>query len=242
MIKIAHLYYDLMNLYGDNGNIKALKQALESQGVKTKIDYLSVNDEIDFDDYDLFYIGPGTFNNEKIVLNYLFKYRESIKKAFYDKKFFLITGNALEMFGQRIIDGDNEIEGIGILDFTATKQAHNIVSEVYARCEFLESESLVLGFKNQDSTLDTKEKLFLEIIRGDGINKETQNEGIISKNFIGTYMLGPILVRNPDLLILLTHKLIDSKYENFDYKPFNLEFEIKAHDEYIKLYFDPNWE
>ena len=41
MIRIAHLYYDLMNLYGDNGNIKAIKYQLENQGIKTIVDFLT---------------------------------------------------------------------------------------------------------------------------------------------------------------------------------------------------------
>ena len=31
--KIAHLYYDLMNLYGENGNIRYLKNRLEEQDI-----------------------------------------------------------------------------------------------------------------------------------------------------------------------------------------------------------------
>lgn len=236
MIKIAHLYYDLMNLYGDNGNIKALVKALESQGVKTKVDYLSVDDEIDFNSYDLFYIGPGTFNNEKIVLTYLLKYREDIRKAFYDKKFFLITGNALEMFGNTIIDGNDELEGIGILDFVAEKRLNNLVSEVYAKCGFL--NDYLLGFKNQDSTIEGNNETFIDVIQGYGLTENNKKEGFMLNNFIGTYLIGPILVRNPEFLIYLAKRIIDSKYDNFEYKPFDLDFEIKAHDEYLKLYFN----
>ena len=47
-IRIAHLYYDIMNLYGEIGNIKVLRYHLEEQGIKVIIDNLSINDEIDF--------------------------------------------------------------------------------------------------------------------------------------------------------------------------------------------------
>ena len=59
-IKIAHLYYDLMNLYGENGNIKALKKQLEHQGISTKILFLTIDDTLNFDEYDVVYIGAGT--------------------------------------------------------------------------------------------------------------------------------------------------------------------------------------
>lgn len=35
-VKIAHLYYDLMNLYGEQGNIIALKNHLKIKTLKLK--------------------------------------------------------------------------------------------------------------------------------------------------------------------------------------------------------------
>lgn len=238
MIKIAHLYYDLMNLYGDNGNIKILKQVLEGQGIKTSIEFLSIEDDINFDEFDLFYIGPGTYDNEKIALRHLLKHKAEIKEAFLRNKFFLITGNALEMFGNYIIEGDKKIEALGLIDFISKKLDDRLVSEVYAKQESL--KDYILGFKNQDGTIKTKENTFFEIIKGYGLSKDNQNEGFFINNFLGTYLIGPILVRNPEFLVYFAKRLIDSKYENFKYKPFDLDFEIKAHDEYLKIYFNNN--
>ena len=53
-IKIAHLYYDLMNLYGEQGNILALKEAFNKQNIDTEIDTLTIKDDIDFKKYDIF--------------------------------------------------------------------------------------------------------------------------------------------------------------------------------------------
>ncbi len=236
MIKIAHLYYDLMNLYGDNGNIKILKQVLESQGIKTSIEFLSIDDDINFDEFDVIYIGPGTYNNEKIALRHLLKYKDDIKKAFDLNKFFIITGNALDMFGNYILDGNKKLEGIGLIDFHSEKRANNLVSEIYAKAEFL--NDYVLGFKNQDSIIHTNEKCFLDIIQGYGLNEDEKKEGFFINNFIGTYVIGPLLVRNPELLVYLVKRIIDSKHNNYKYVDFNLDFETKAHDEYLKLYFN----
>ena len=48
---VAHLYSDLLNLYGENGNIKALKKHLEEQGVMVNVEFLTINDSIDFKKY-----------------------------------------------------------------------------------------------------------------------------------------------------------------------------------------------
>ena len=37
-INILHLYYDLMNLYGENGNVLCLKKYLENQNIDVTID------------------------------------------------------------------------------------------------------------------------------------------------------------------------------------------------------------
>ena len=79
--KIAHLYYDLMNLYGENGNIRYLSKKIEEQGIKVNVDYLSLEDEIDFSKYDMFYIGTGSEENQLLVIEDIVNYKDSIKEA-----------------------------------------------------------------------------------------------------------------------------------------------------------------
>ena len=236
MIKIAHLYYDLMNLYGDNGNIKTLKINFEKQGLKTSVEFLTIGDQIDFNAYDIFYIGPGTWNNEKLVLKDLLKYKKEIKKAINNNKFFLITGNALELFGKYILDNSKKIETLDMADFYTEKLNQRLVGEVYAKVEGL--KELILGFKNQDSILKNNKKSFFEIIKGIGFDENSKEDGIMMNNFLGTYLIGPILVRNPELLEHLTRKVINSKFKDFKFKEFDLDLEKNAHDEYIKNYFE----
>ena len=75
-IVIGHLYYDLMNLYGEIGNVIALKNALESQGVDVEIKNISIDNKISFDKFDFIYIGSGMESSKKIVLNHLNKYKD----------------------------------------------------------------------------------------------------------------------------------------------------------------------
>ena len=103
-IKIAHLYYDLMNLYGENGNVRALKRFIERQDIKCDIHFLTIGDKINFEDYDLFYIGMGSENSEMLVLEDIKQYKDDIKKAINKGKHFLITGNSMELFGTYIIN------------------------------------------------------------------------------------------------------------------------------------------
>ena len=71
--KIAYLYYDLMNLYGENGNIRYLEKKLKEQDIDLQIELLSIPDKIDYKKYDFYYIGAGSEKNEIIVLKDMLK-------------------------------------------------------------------------------------------------------------------------------------------------------------------------
>ena len=70
-IKLLHLYYDILNIYGENGNMRALVKALEYQGLKVNVDFKTIDDEINFNDYDFIYIGSGLDESIDILLKIL---------------------------------------------------------------------------------------------------------------------------------------------------------------------------
>ena len=69
MINVLHLYYDLLNLYGENANTRCIKRSLELNKIKVRVDLKSINDDIDFDKYDIIYIGQGSEENLLLALN-----------------------------------------------------------------------------------------------------------------------------------------------------------------------------
>lgn len=57
-IKILYLYPDMLELYGDYGNIQVLKYRIESRGFTTLIDKYSIGDNPpDFTNYDIIFAG-----------------------------------------------------------------------------------------------------------------------------------------------------------------------------------------
>src|SRR5574344_749417 len=99
-IKILHLYYDLLNMYGENGNMKALVKNLEKQNAKVIVDFKSLNDQINLKDYDVIYLGTGTEENYDLAKIDFLKYKNDIKEAIKNNIFILATGNALDLFGE----------------------------------------------------------------------------------------------------------------------------------------------
>lgn len=217
-ITIGHLYYDLMNLYGEIGNIKVLTYHLKNQGIKVNIKNLSIDDDINFDELDLIYIGSGTNNNQLLVLNDILKYKEDINKYYNDNKFFLITGNAIELFGEKIIDIDNNIhEGLKLFDYYTKENKKRIVNEVYIPSLFTKDN--ILGFNNHFGSI-YKDNIKLD------------NKFIFNNNFYGTYTLG-LLPRNPSFTKYFIKQLIINKNKKFKIKDFNFKLDKKAYTDFI---------
>lgn len=230
-IKIAHLYYDLMNLYGDSGNVKALKMQLENQGVKVELYNLSLEDEIDFKKYDVFYIGSGTEENQRVVLNNLLKYTNDIKDAIEDFKFFICTGNSIELFGNIISDDSNTYKALGIFNYDTKFVKKRLVSDVILKGNFI--KDYIIGFQNRSGIIESNLMNAFDVIKGFGSNQNSDKEGIIYKNFFGTYTIGPILVRNPELLKYIIKNIINKIEPKHKYKKFSQFLEKSAYDNFV---------
>ena len=215
-ITIGHLYYDLLNLYGDSGNIKTLKYHLEEQGIDVSIKNISINDKKDFSKLDFIYIGSGTEDNLLTALNDLKKDKKELDSYINNNKYILSTGNSIELFGNYIISG-KKIKTLGIFDYVSMHQKR-IVKDIKVKSDIIEEE--IIGFENHNGKLLTEDNEEKDIIR---IN-----------NFIGTYIIGPLLVRNPKLCSKLVKELIQSKDKDFKFKEENYNLDLKAYELAIK--------
>ena len=195
-IRIAHLYYDLMNLYGEIGNIMALEKGFNDQDMFCEITNLTINDKIDFNKYDIYYIGCGSESNQLLVINDLIKYKNKIKNAIENGKHFLFTGNSYELLGKYIEKRNDEIiETLGLFDFYSKELDKRIIGEEILECSFFKEP--IIGFQNRQCILNNKDNHLFEIINGYADNYKSHFEGLHYKNLYATYNLGPILIRNP---------------------------------------------
>ncbi len=235
-ITIGYLYYDLLNLYGENGNIKALAKQLDDQGIKATIKFLTIDDELEFDKYDFVYIGAGTENNQRIALKHLIKYKDDIKKYIENNKLFLATGNSIELFGKGILDNNKKkIKTLGIFKYQTIIEDFRMIDEAVFKTSMFEEP--FIGFQNQYGAIKNIKEPFFNVIKGTGSYPNSSTEGINYKNFLGTYLIGPILVRNPHFLKYLVKELIISKDKKFKFKKFNLDLEIKAYNNFSEKYY-----
>ena len=169
MIKVLHLYYDLLNLYGEQGNILALKRAFKNQNIDIEVDYLSVQDKIDFKKYDLVYLGSGSTENLLIALEDIKRYKKELKKYIESKKVLLATGNSYLLFGQKI----NNMDALGIFDYYAVsseKMAQESLMELY-------QEKDIIGFQNREFIVNNKKNHLFKVKNGICDNLKSEYEG-----------------------------------------------------------------
>ena len=221
-MKIEVLFPEICNLYGDLANIRYLERASKD----IEIINTNLNDEPFFvkNKPDLIYMGTMTENSQEIVLEKLKKYTDRIKKLIDEGVHFLITGNALEIFGKSIKDEDGkEIKCLGIYDTVAKRDMMNRFNSLYVG-EFKDIK--IVGYKSQftHSYGDNSKNYFMKTLRSVGINPKTDKEGIKINNFYATYVIGPILLLNP----IFTKFLLDS----IGLKKYELAFEKEALDAY----------
>lgn len=233
IINILHLYYDLMNLSGDSGNISALLDAFDKQHVKVHIDKLSIKDKINFKKYDLIYIGHGSTINQNIVRKDILKYKKQIKSVIENDIPFIATGNSYELFGKKI----NDEEALGIFNFNSfdikkiitddeIQNENRFTSELVGISDYIDKP--IIGVINHNHENNLNGNSFIKVIKGFGNTSTSLEEGIHKYHFIGTYTLGPLLIRNPylkdkivkDILIQNNIEYIENT-NGLDYKAYN---------------------
>lgn len=234
-IIIGHLFYDLLNLYGENGNVMALEKALTSQDIEVEIKNLSLDSEPwNLEELDVIYIGAGTEQNQLLALNTLVKYKEIINQMVMNNKLIIATGNSIELFGKCINFNDENIEALGLFDYTTERTKKRVVSECVFNYD--EIDDKILGFENHQGKIAGITEPLFTVEKGFSSDLSSKFEGFRKNNFYGTYLIGPILVRNPKLLEKLCRELILSKAANFQFKDFDFAIQQKAHDKFLNKY------
>lgn len=226
MINILHLYYDLLNLYGENANTRCLVHNLKLNNIKTNVDLKSINDKIDLSKYDIIYIGQGSEDNLELARIDILKRKEEFKKYIESNKFLLLTGNSMDLFGSYIKTNDKKLEALNIFDYyTKLSNTFNfknastdrIVGEIIGTTTLIKEK--IIGFQNRcDQNYNIKTPLF-KLEQKYSNNEEDNQEGFTYKNVYATHIIGPLLIRNPYLTDYLLNEVCKSKkikYKSLD--------------------------
>lgn len=214
-IKILHLYPDLLNLYGDKGNIECMRKRLEWRGIKAEVVQYNYEDTgFDLSDVDIVFIGGGSDREQKIVCSKLLEHKaELIDYVEHNGSLVAVCGG-YQLLGKYYKLADETIEGLGILDIYTDQGKKRLISNIVLEADFLDRK--IVGFENHGGrTYIGKHKPLGKVIYGNGNSDNAGVEGVVYKNVVATYLHGPLFPKNPALCDYVLTNAIKKKYPDF---------------------------
>ncbi|MBQ9915122.1 MAG: glutamine amidotransferase [Clostridia bacterium] len=235
---IGHLFPELLNMYGDKGNVKCLENRLLWRDMEAEIRSFSVDDALDFSDIDILILGGGADKEQKTAFEKLSGVKESLASYVEAGGVLLALCGGYSMLGKTWVLFGEEIEGLSLLPIDSQKGTKRQIGDVIIRTNYTGEESLVVGFENHsDLTYVQEGKAFGTVVSGFGNNGEDASCGAVYKNLLGTYLHGPILPKNPALADSLLARALEKKYgEKVNLFPLDDRAEQEAHDYIVDKY------
>lgn len=235
-LNICHLYPDLLNVYGDIGNILILKYRAEQRGIKVNIVNISINSEFIPEDYDIVFFGGGQDYEQSIVSPDLINNKkDAIKKYIENEKVFLAICGGYQLLGNYYTTPEGEkLSGLGILDIYTEGGSTRFIGNTVIYNETY--DETYVGFENHSGRTYIGNLLPLgKVLLGYGNNGEDGFEGCIYKNTFCSYFHGSLLSKNPELADRLLISALNKKYKDVSLSPIDDTYELKAKQHILKL-------
>lgn len=210
-LNICHLYPDLLDLYGDRGNILALAARCRWRGIEPVIQKASLGEDLDFMGMDILFLGGGSDREQGLLVQDLMRRENELRSAIENGLVVLSICGGYQMLGKfyQMVGGE-KIQGLGILDVWtiagAKRLIGNVVVELDGRVLNVDSKFRTLvGFENHSGKTYLGEGVMPlgKVLFGNGNNGEDSEEGVRYRNVFGTYLHGPLLPKNPQFADLL---------------------------------------
>ena len=236
-LTIELLFPEIANLHGDNANISYLAQCRpDARILRTP---LTETPAFVGESVDLVYLGAMTELGQLKAIERLRPHRDRIAALIESGAAFLFTHNALEVLGARIRNDEMNYDepAVGVFELEATLRMFGRYNgKVMGTVPEVGSEHPIVGYKSQFSMVDAPASLpgFLTADRGIGRNLATATEGVRQGNFLGTSLLGPILVANPHF----TRSLLATLDPDSEPKLAHEELAVAAYDARLRDFRD----
>lgn len=246
MKKIEVIFPEICDLYGEQSNIKYL--ARSCSGTEIINTHLGEKPKFIDDKVNLVYMGTMTERSQLLAIENLLPYSDEIKGTIEKGQNFLVTGNALEIFGKEIVDTDEmpfhsdsvlvnttekRTKCLGIFDTTAIRTMSNRINSLYLG-EYQDIK--VVGFKSIFAYSEYSSDIapLFHTLKGHGFNLKNSFEGIEYRNFRATYLIGPLLILNPYFMIKLADKCGLGKII-----PYQNDAAVQAYEARLREYSEP---
>lgn len=222
-LNICHLYPDLLNTYGDRGNILALQKRAQWHGINTTVQNVTIGDNFDASAYDIIFLGGGQDYEQEIIQKDVLEQKATeIKNAVSNMKVFLCICGGYQLMGKYYKTWDGkEIEFLGALDLWTIGGKERMIGNIVFESDIINENGnplKIVGFENHSGRtyLGDNIRPLGKVLFGNGNNGTDGYEGAVYNNVYCSYSHGSLLPKNPMLTDHLLSLALKQKYSDFD--------------------------
>ncbi len=226
-LTIGHLYPDLLNLYGDRGNIQCMKMRCQWRGIEAEVREFQITDAIDFSGLDIVLLGGGSDREQMLVCEKLKTIRSSFRDYVEDNGVVIAVCGGYQLLGHYYDTDDGRIEGLSLVDLYTEQGSPRLISNIIIQNEMFDFP--IVGFENHGGrTFIGENRPLGKVLFGYGNNEKDGAEGVLYKNVVGTYLHGPLLPKNPHVCDYLLSHALERKYGNGELEKLDDAQELEA--------------
>jgi hypothetical protein len=212
-LTIGHLYPELLNLYGDRGNIQCLMKRCIWRGIEAETIAYEMTDTIDFDKLDIVLLGGGSDREQMLVCEKLKEIQKDFKDYVENNGVVIAICGGYQLLGSYYKTDQGTITGLDLVDMYTEQEEGRLISNIVLQSDLFQMP--IVGFENHGGRTCIKDNQPLgKVLYGSGNDGRSGYEGVVYKNVIGTYLHGPLLPKNPQLADELILRALRKKYGN----------------------------
>ena len=216
-LMIAHLFPDLLNLYGDGGNVKVLERRARERGIPVEVLRVNHGEHVDLADVDLVFLGGGPDREQRLASEDLMRMRDDLHAYVEDNGVLLAICGGFQILGHEWLLGEEVVRGLGLVDMTTERapggSGNRLIGNIALRSPL--AERVVVGYENHAGRthLGAGVEAFGDVASstGHGNNDSDKRDGVRYKNVVGTYLHGPLLPKNPQVADALLARALERR-------------------------------
>ena len=243
-VVIAHMLPDLLNLYGDGGNVRILEQRLRWRGIPVEVRRIQHGEAVDFSQVDLVFMGGGPDREQKLASEQLLAMRDELAVYVEGDGPLLAICGGYQILGRQWLWGDELVPGLGLIDMETRRpgtSADRLIDNMVLESPL--ATHPVVGYENHAGRTYLGEGVegFGRVVSscGHGNNDDDRVEGARYKNVVGTYSHGPLLSKNPEVADWLLARALERRTQRTgtpaaDLAPLDDSAELAANASMVK--------
>lgn len=213
---IVHLFPDLLNLYGDGGNVRALEQRCRWRGIPVEVRRVRHGETTDLHEADLVFMGGGPDREQRLASQELMRMKNDLRAFVEEDGALLAICGGYQILGSKWLLGDEIVEGLSIVDIETRRpgtSANRLIDNIVLDSPL--AKRPVVGYENHAGRtyLGAAVQPFGKVISstGGGNNEHDRADGVIYRNLVGTYLHGPLLPKNPEVADFLLQRALEHR-------------------------------